>query len=180
MKDTTRHGRLLQRLVGQPVTESVSWLSSARSFWLSILEGAVSQGSSGNAAGKEGARDVASLKASSGGSPAQEVQPVLGRRSGLGGAGQRENRVAGTDAVETDSAARGTSSTGAEAVLPSRGPVEMAPSPSRAQWRTTKRAERSAGRRMRCSCSASPIERPPTPRARPPVNPISSSSADRR
>ena len=186
VKDTTRHGRLLQRLVGQPVTESVSWLSSARSFWLSILEGAVSQGSSGNAAGKEGARDVASLKASSGGSPAQEVQPVLGRRSGLGGAGKERTVLQGRTLSKP--IARPSPwyfTTGERHELNRcRGSLAITRAGGNgAVSLSSPVAEDEAGRTVCKTPNALLVLGQPDRTARqprPPVNPISSSSADRR
>jgi len=112
---------------------------------LSILEGAVSWSSSENAARKEAERSVANLKRrhpeartlgrssqSSGGEAVAARRAERGECCKVGRSGnQKRGRARGISPR-----ARGTSSTAAPPVSPSRGPVKTASSRSRDQWRT--------------------------------------------
>ena len=149
---TTRCGRLLQRLVGQPVPERASCLSSARSVVLSVLGGAVSSDPVGNVAREEAGRRVVSLKR-----------------------GLRRPARSGEPSQSTADEAVLRTSSREEAVQPpppvsrSRGPMEMALSRSRDQWRTDE-ATRAAGKRPSALLVLGQSE-PPVNSVRP-VNPI--------
>jgi hypothetical protein len=185
LQATRRCGRLLQRLVGQPVTERVSWLSSARSVRLSILEGAVSWSSSGNAARKEAERSVASLKGVIR-RPARSGGPASPREAKRLGAPCRKARVLqGSDAAETSGAA--------EPVVFHHGREERVQQPS-ARLASTRAGENGAvslsrpvaedeAKRTVCKTSNALLVLGQSDRTarqpRPPVNPISNST-DRR